>query len=163
MTKLKTLRIRLVRLIFTICLVFLLNPQTIFSQTSSAPAAQLSGAVRMLLAQGPVNNNNNIGNGIGQFDNRTCSFSGDPAANINLRCDSQFHPFAETAIAVDPTNPNHLLVGANDLIVLGVGPGSMIHSVIGFFVSFDGGTNWTSGQMPARGWRCCRSGAGVQR
>jgi hypothetical protein len=134
----------------TICLVSLLNPQTIYGQAvSSAPTVQLSSTVRMLLAHGPVNNNNNTGNGIGQFDNRTCSFSGDPAANINLRCDNQFHPFAETAIAADPTNPDHLLVGANDNIVLGVGPGFTFHNVIGFFVSFDGGTTWTSGQIPA--------------
>ena len=115
MVKLRTLQNRLVTMIM-ICLALLLNGQIVFAQTSpSAPPVQLSSTVRMLLAQGPVNNNNNIGNGIGQFDNRTCSFSGDPAANINLRCDSQFHPFAETAIAVDPTNPNHLLVGANEL------------------------------------------------
>jgi hypothetical protein len=95
----------------------------------------------MLLAQGPVNNNKIIGYGIGQYDNRTCSISGDPTANINLRCDNQFLPLAETAIAVDPTNPNHLLVGANDFIA-----GS---SLIGFFVSFDGGATWTSGHIPA--------------
>jgi hypothetical protein len=149
MTKSRNLQIRVVTLMITVCLVLLLNPQLIYSQAvSSAPPVQLSSTVRMLLAQGPVNNTNNTGNGIGQLDNRTCSFSGDPAANINLRCDSEFHPFAESAIAVDPTNPNHLLVGANDQIVSAVGPG-FYFPVIGFFVSFDGGANWTAGQIPA--------------
>lgn len=60
MTKLRNFQIRFVTLMIAICLVQLLNTQTIYSQTvSSAPTVLLSSTVRMLLAQGPVNNNNN--------------------------------------------------------------------------------------------------------
>lgn len=100
--------------------------------------APLSSTVRAILNQGIA-----AGRGIGQFDNSRCTLVGNPAGNINLRCDEPTHPLAETAIAVDPNDPNHLLVGANNFTLAARG------SQIAFFVSFDGGSAWTSGQILA--------------
>lgn len=81
------------------------------------------------------------------FIDPPCSISGDPAANINLRCGDQLRPFAETSIAVDPTDPNHLLVGANDY----QSPAISFNTKLSSFVSFDGGTNWTKVSVPSSG------------
>lgn len=111
-----------------------------------AAGMPLSEAVQLIMNQATGR-----GLGIGQFDNSVCSLTGDPTANINLRCDNLVHPYAETGIAVDPRNPDHLLAGANDYHLAADGEAATLLSTIGFFVSFDGGTTWTVGRLPGSG------------
>lgn len=98
---------------------------------TSSPANSLYGAKRKSLQVDPP-----------------CSFSGDPTSNVNLRCGDQTRPFMETAIAVDTKDPNHLLVGANDY----QSPSTSFVSAVTSFVSFDGGQNWTKGNVPMTGF-----------
>jgi hypothetical protein len=72
---------------------------------------------------------------------------GDPindSGASNLGCRT---PQNETAIAVDPTNPNHLVVGANDYRVCCNSTGT--NDATGWvYVTFNGGATWTNVQAP---------------
>src|SRR5690349_2750331 len=70
----------------------------------------LSGSAQVLFGGGPAGG----GVGGGQVDNRVCTASGNPAANIDVSCDDPISPDNETPIVADPANPNHLLGGSND-------------------------------------------------
>jgi len=63
-------------------------------------------------------------------------------------CDSVLLPHNETAIAVDPTNPNHLVGGSNDTQIIGSGA----KSSMGFYTTFDGGGTWLNGAVPNGGF-----------
>src|SRR6058998_2953302 len=65
--------------------------------------------------------NQNGGHGFSkeQFERFTCDSSGNPSAAVDMSCNStqwgqDFSPDNEIAIAVDPTDPDHLLAGSND-------------------------------------------------
>jgi hypothetical protein len=64
--------------------------------------------------------------GGGALPKATCTSTGNPAADIQLKCDNLTSPEDETPIVVDPTDPNHLLAGSNDyyLVPTGHPPGS---------------------------------------
>jgi len=83
---------------------------------------------------------------------------GDPVNNSgasNFGCRT---PQNETAIAVDPTNPRHLVAGANDYRVCCDSAG--LNDGTGWaYVSNDGGTSWTNVQVP--GLTVQTGGAGV--
>jgi hypothetical protein len=72
---------------------------------------------------------------------------GDPVNNSgasNFGCQT---PQNETAIAVDPSNANHIVAGANDYRVCCDFTG--LNDGTGWaYVSNDGGTNWTNVQVP---------------
>ena len=72
-----------------------------------------------------------------------CSTSS-TASNVDTDCEGTA-PHNETSIAVDPTNPMHLVGGANDY-QLRVTPGGKVYETIftRAHVSFDGGQTWTS-------------------
>src|SRR5436309_3221865 len=86
--------------------------------------------------------------GAGQITKSTCQSSGRPASTIDLSCDGNTDPDNETPIVVDPTDPNHLLAGSNDYHIFIKGSSITARVPTGFFVSFDGGRNWTDGQIP---------------
>jgi len=71
------------------------------------------------------------------------------AANVNTDCDTSgsngvTNPHNETSIAVNPTNPQNILGGANDY-QLGINPGGHVSETLRSFahVSDDGGQTWS--------------------
>jgi hypothetical protein len=86
-----------------------------------------------------------------------CASSGDPSISVDISCNDpnptfgqDWAPDNEIAVAVDPTDPNHLLAGSNDYYYsFNNSTGSRFAIVpTGFFTSFDGGRTWTDGQIP---------------
>jgi hypothetical protein len=73
-----------------------------------------------------------------------CTTATSTAANVNTDCDPAAGPHNETSIAVNPTNHNNIIGGANDY-QLGLNPGGhvteSIHSRA--HVTFDGGKTWS--------------------
>jgi hypothetical protein len=96
----------------------------------------------------------------GQFSKKSieafrCNASGDPAAVVDMSCNTtkygqDYAPDNEIAIAVDPTNPNHLLAGSNDYYYRFNNSTGVRQALVptGFFTSFDGGRTWLDGQIP---------------
>ncbi len=123
------------------------------SVAQNGPKGSLPATVASLssFSQTLVNGDNGLG--IGQLDNNSsCTVVGDPSQNINLRCgDNPYEAFTEPAIAVDPANPDHLLIGVNDEVVSFAGNTGSIGFAIGYFVSFDAGRSWTAGRLPSSG------------
>jgi hypothetical protein len=72
-----------------------------------------------------------------------CSTAMSTALNVNTSCEHN-GPHNETSIAVNPTNPNNFLGGANDY-QLAVNPGGYVSEtdLSRAHVSFDGGRTWT--------------------
>jgi hypothetical protein len=92
-----------------------------------------------------------------QIENFTCSASGDPTATVDMSCNTtqfaqDFSPDNEIAIAVDPTDPLHLVAGSNDYYYRfnNATGARQVYIPTGFFTSFDGGENWLDGQIPTR-------------
>ena len=86
--------------------------------------------------------------GGGAVSKATCRSTGDPAANVDLSCDSPFSPDNEVPIVADPANPDHLLAGSNDYQLTLTGSVIQARVPTGFFTSFDGGRTWVDGQIP---------------
>jgi len=72
-----------------------------------------------------------------------CSTVTSTAANVNTDCEHNV-PHNETSIAVNPTDPNNILGGANDY-QLALNPGGHVSETLlsRAHVSFDGGRTWT--------------------
>jgi hypothetical protein len=72
-----------------------------------------------------------------------CSTAPSGAANVNTSCERNV-PHNETSIAVNPTNPNNMIGGANDY-QLAVNPGGHVSETLlsRAHVTFDGGRTWT--------------------
>jgi hypothetical protein len=92
-----------------------------------------------------------------QIESFTCSTSGNPAATVDMSCNTtefgqDYSPDNEIAIAVDPTDPDHLVAGSNDYFYrFNNSTGSrQVYVPTGFFTSFDGGATWLDGQIPMR-------------
>ena len=73
-----------------------------------------------------------------------CSTPTSSAANVNTDCAPISGPHNETSIAVNPTNPDNIIGGANDY-QLGLNPGGHVtESVLSrAHVSFDDGQTWS--------------------
>jgi len=72
-----------------------------------------------------------------------CSTATSNAANVNTSCDGN-NPHNETSIAVNPTDHDNIIGGANDY-QLGINPGGHVSETLlsRAHVSFDGGHTWT--------------------
>jgi BNR/Asp-box repeat len=72
-----------------------------------------------------------------------CSTTTSTAANVNTSCEHNT-PHNETSIAVNPTDTNNIIGGANDY-QLGLNPGGHVSETLlsRAHVSFDGGKTWT--------------------
>ncbi len=69
-------------------------------------------------------------------------------SNVMANCDSTVLPHNETAVAVDPNNPAHLLAGSNDTELIS----GKAKAALGYYTSFDGGATWLNGQVPNAGF-----------
>jgi hypothetical protein len=65
-----------------------------------------------------------------------CSVSGDPSANVLLDCDG-ITPNNEPNIAVDPTDPNHMVASSNDYQ----------SCCDEWYTTFNGGATWKTGNI----------------
>ena len=73
-----------------------------------------------------------------------CTTASTLAANVNTDCSPTAGPHNETSIAVNPTDPDNMIGGANDY-QLGLNPGGHISETIlsRAHVTFDGGQTWS--------------------
>src|SRR5262245_54880598 len=60
-------------------------------------------------------------------------------SNVMANCDSIVLPHNETAIILDPSDPNHLIAGSNDTQLPPNGATGAARSALGYYTSFDGG------------------------
>src|SRR5712692_161739 len=77
-----------------------------------------------------------------------CTSSAAFGSNVMANCDSKLLPHNETAISVEPNNPNHLVAGSNDTELPPSGAPGAAKSVAGYYTSFNGGATWLNGQVP---------------
>src|SRR5712692_11543197 len=78
-----------------------------------------------------------------------CNSSVAFGSNVMTNCDSTLLPHNETAIIVDPNDPNHLTAGSNDTELPPSGAPGNAKSLVGYYTSFDGGNTWLNGQVPS--------------
>jgi hypothetical protein len=73
-----------------------------------------------------------------------CTTTTSTAANVNTDCEAAPGPHNETSIAVNPTDHNNIIGGANDY-QLGLNPGGHVTetTLSRAHVSFDGGQTWS--------------------
>ena len=73
-----------------------------------------------------------------------CTTATQSSANVTTDCEGANNPHNETSIAVNPTNTQHMVGGANDY-QLGLNPGGHVsESVLSrAHVTFDGGKTWS--------------------
>jgi hypothetical protein len=73
-----------------------------------------------------------------------CTTPTQATANVNTDCAPTAGPHNETSIAVNPTNPDNLIGGANDY-QLGLNPGGHVSETVlsRAHVTFDGGKTWS--------------------
>ncbi len=87
--------------------------------------------------------------GLGAITKSTCTDGTDlGGGNFRINCDSTALPHNEMTIAVDPTDPNHLLAGSNDYELFRQGNRVIERIIAGYYTSFDGGTTWLNGHVP---------------
>jgi hypothetical protein len=92
-----------------------------------------------------------------QIERLRCESSGDPSTAVDMSCNVEefgqdFAPDNEIAIAVNPTDPDHLVAGSNDYYYRFNNANGSRQAIVptGFFTSFDGGQTWIDGQIPMR-------------
>ncbi|MET0740515.1 MAG: hypothetical protein ABWZ26_03060, partial [Candidatus Nanopelagicales bacterium] len=92
-----------------------------------------------------------------QIERFRCTSAGNPAAAVDISCNTtaynqDWNPDNEIAVAVDPTDPNHLVAGSNDYFYRFNNSTGARQALVptGFFTSFDGGASWIDGQIPLR-------------
>src|SRR5215471_120641 len=118
--------------------------------TSIAAAQTRRGGIQPSSArdQAAALQNESVG---GPF-NSVCTAGTTFGANIMANCDSTLLPHNETAIIVDPNDPNHLAAGSNDTQLPPSGATGSARSALGYYTSPDGGKTWINGAVPAAGF-----------
>jgi hypothetical protein len=138
------------------------------SGTSVARDRPFSTAELIAMKWGPLPKERDLGTGGGttdpggqfsveQIERFRCTSAGNPAAAVDISCNTteynqDWNPDNEIAVAVDPTNPNHILAGSNDYFYRFNNSTGARQALVptGFFTSFDGGATWIDGQIPMR-------------
>lgn len=91
--------------------------------------------------------------GVGQISMTSCTDGTNlGGGNVRVNCDSISLPHNEMSIAVDPTNPNHIVGGSNDYEIFFVGSSSIERLEAGFYTSFNGGQTWINGHIDPGGF-----------
>jgi hypothetical protein len=92
-----------------------------------------------------------------QIERFRCMTAGNPTTGVILNCappdfNQDFGPDNEIAVAVNPGNEDHIVVGSNDYYYrFNNSTGARQATVpTGFFTSFDGGMTWIDGQIPMK-------------
>jgi hypothetical protein len=92
---------------------------------------------------------------VGAIEDFRCQSAGVPTAFVDMSCNTtaynqDWNPDNEIAVAVDPTDPNHILAGSNDYFYRFNNSTGARQAIVptGFFTSFDGGATWIDGQIP---------------
>jgi hypothetical protein len=92
---------------------------------------------------------------VSQIEKFRCTSVGVPTAFVDMSCNTtaynqDWNPDNEIAVAVDPTDPNHILAGSNDYFYRFNNSTGARQAIVptGFFTSFDGGATWIDGQVP---------------
>ena len=129
---------------------FLCTLLAIFLWAFIAAAQTRRGGVQPSSArdQAAALQNENVG---GPF-NSLCTSATAFGSNLMANCDSILLPHNETAIIVDPNDPNHLAAGSNDTQLPPNGASGSARSALGYYTSFDGGRTWLNGAVPAAGF-----------
>ncbi|HYU84701.1 MAG TPA: sialidase family protein, partial [Kribbellaceae bacterium] len=138
------------------------------SVPSSGRDRPFGAADLVALKWGPAPEEKEAGTGVGnsdpggqfskeQIERFRCSSAGNPATAVDISCnsseyDQDWNPDNEIAVAVDPTDPNHLVAGSNDYFYRFNNSTGARQALVptGFFTSFDGGASWVDGQIPMR-------------
>ena len=125
-----------------------------------------STAELIALKWGPVPEARDAGGGPGntdtggqftksQIERFRCTSSGDPSGAVDISCNTttynqDWNPDNEIAVAVDPTDPDHIVAGSNDYFYRFNNSTGARQALVptGFFTSFDGGATWIDGQIP---------------
>ena len=112
--------------------------------TPEVPYAVNNGPNDGYSGESPCNGATTTGEDPGPYPTQAGSNPGNPATTSMLVKD-----YSESDIRVDPTNPNHL-IGSSKWFVSPEG----YNHLLGFYESFDGGTNWSvQGHIPGyEGW-----------
>jgi hypothetical protein len=92
-----------------------------------------------------------------QIERFRCESEGDPTGAVDMSCNTDEYgqdwaPDNEVAVAVDPSDPDHIVAGSNDYFYRFNNASGSRQAIVptGFFTSFDGGATWTDGQIPMR-------------
>src|SRR5437667_68151 len=97
--------------------------------------------------------NDPAASGIGTIAKSSCTDSTDlGGGNIRMNCDSTNLPHNELSIAVDPSNPKHIVAGSNDYEIFLKGSSVVERLIAGYYTSFDGGTTWINGHVDPDGF-----------
>ena len=138
------------------------------SGTSVARDRPFSTAKLIAMRWGPLPEERDLGTGAGntdpggqfskeQIERFRCASAGNPAAAVDISCNTteynqDWNPDNEIAVAVDPTDPDHIVAGSNDYFYRFNNSTGARQAIVptGFFTSFDGGATWIDGQIPMR-------------
>jgi hypothetical protein len=138
------------------------------SVPSSGRDRPFGAADLVALKWGPAPEEKEAGTGVGnsdpggqfskeQIERFRCSSAGNPATAVDISCNTteynqDWNPDNEIAVAVDPTDPNHIVAGSNDYFYRFNNSTGARQALVptGFFTSFDGGASWVDGQIPMR-------------
>src|SRR5688500_14483356 len=144
---------------------------TVLASTSSGRDRPFSTAELIAMKWGPVPEERDTGTGTGNTDaggefsvsqieafrctSAAGNGNGTPATSMDISCNTttynqDWNPDNEIAVAVNPTNPNHIVAGSNDYFYRFNNSTGARQAIVptGFFTSTDGGQTWVDGQIP---------------
>jgi hypothetical protein len=92
-----------------------------------------------------------------QIERFRCDSAGNPGTAVDISCNTpeygqSWAPDNEVAVAVDPSDPDHVVAGSNDYFYRFNNATGSRQAIVptGFFTSFDGGNTWVDGQIPMK-------------
>ena len=145
---------------------------TVFAGASSGRDRPFSTAELIAFKWGPAPEEQELGTGTGntktggqfsveQIEAFRCSSAapanGTPTTSMDISCNTtrynqDWNPDNEIAVAVNPTDPDHIVAGSNDYFYRFNNSTGARQAIVptGFFTSTDGGQTWVDGQVPMK-------------